>query len=270
MIDARTGSEVIAMGGHSQVQIHEQTPEQGRCPRRGDELAIVVVWHSAVCPVIALRGELGAATLADLVREVGRVLAERPASVAVDLTRLASCGFEGMGALIGTHRRARQLGGELVLAGAGTDVAIEACDITLVSGALSGVVTAVRLSRATMRNIRQNLFLAFAYNAVGIPIAAGVLYPFLGLQLSPSSPPPRWLPPCCRSSATPTGCAASPRRSCTPRCGSRPVHPSPSRAGSEPEQAASRRSTPLRFSSGNVHHIHEAASSLPYPQGPSL
>ncbi|MFI6731436.1 STAS domain-containing protein [Nonomuraea sp. NPDC050451] len=121
MIDARTGrgpgSEVIAMGEHSQVQIHEQTPEQGRCPRRGDELAIVVVWHSAVCPVIALRGELGAATLADLVREVVRVLAERPAAVVVDLTQLASCGFEGMGALISAHRRARQLGGELVLAG---------------------------------------------------------------------------------------------------------------------------------------------------------
>ncbi|MEO3807023.1 heavy metal translocating P-type ATPase [Nonomuraea sp. B1E8] len=69
--------------------------------------------------------------------------------------------------------------------GTGTDVAIEASDITLISGALSGVVTAVRLSRATMRNIRQNLFLAFVYNAVGIPIAAGVLYPFLGLRLSP-------------------------------------------------------------------------------------
>ncbi|MEV4061095.1 heavy metal translocating P-type ATPase [Nonomuraea dietziae] len=69
--------------------------------------------------------------------------------------------------------------------GTGTDVAIEASDITLISGALSGVVTAVRLSRATMRNIRQNLFLAFVYNVVGIPIAAGALYPFLGVRLSP-------------------------------------------------------------------------------------
>ena len=69
--------------------------------------------------------------------------------------------------------------------GTGTDVAIESSDITLVSGALTGLVTAIRLSRATMRNIRQNLFLAFVYNSVGIPIAAGVLYPFFGIRLSP-------------------------------------------------------------------------------------
>ncbi|MBW8059888.1 MAG: copper-translocating P-type ATPase [Solirubrobacterales bacterium] len=69
--------------------------------------------------------------------------------------------------------------------GTGTDVAIEAADITLVSGELRGVVTSLSLSRATMRNIRQNLTFAFGYNAIGIPIAAGVLYPFLGLRLSP-------------------------------------------------------------------------------------
>jgi len=69
--------------------------------------------------------------------------------------------------------------------GTGTDVAIEASDITLISGSLVGVVTAINLSRATMRNIRQNLVFAFAYNIVGIPIAAGILYPFLGLRLSP-------------------------------------------------------------------------------------
>jgi P-type Cu+ transporter len=69
--------------------------------------------------------------------------------------------------------------------GTGTDVAIEAADVTLISGSLSGVVTAIWLSRATMRNIRQNLFFALIYNAVGVPIAAGVLYPFLGIRLSP-------------------------------------------------------------------------------------
>jgi len=69
--------------------------------------------------------------------------------------------------------------------GTGTDVAIESSDITLVSGALGGLVTAIRLSRATMRNIKQNLFLAFVYNSIGIPIAAGVLYPFFELRLSP-------------------------------------------------------------------------------------
>src|SRR5204862_2208015 len=63
--------------------------------------------------------------------------------------------------------------------GSGTDVAMESAAITLVSGDLRGIVRARRLSRATMRNIRQNLFLAFVYNAVGVPIAAGALYPFL-------------------------------------------------------------------------------------------
>ena len=69
--------------------------------------------------------------------------------------------------------------------GTGTDVAIESSDITLVSGALSGVVTAVDLSRATMRNIKQNLVFAFLYNVLGIPIAAGVLFPAFGITLSP-------------------------------------------------------------------------------------
>ena len=69
--------------------------------------------------------------------------------------------------------------------GTGTDVAIEAANITLVSGSLAGVVTAISLSRATMRNIRQNLVFALAYNAIGIPVAAGILYPLAGIRLSP-------------------------------------------------------------------------------------
>jgi len=69
--------------------------------------------------------------------------------------------------------------------GTGTDVAMESAGVTLVKGDLRGIVRARRLSRATMRNIKQNLFWAFAYNAVGVPIAAGVLYPFFGLLLSP-------------------------------------------------------------------------------------
>jgi Cu+-exporting ATPase len=69
--------------------------------------------------------------------------------------------------------------------GTGTDVAMESAGITLVKGDLNGIVQAIHLSRAVMRNIRQNLFFAFVYNALGIPIAAGVFYPFFGLLLSP-------------------------------------------------------------------------------------
>ncbi len=69
--------------------------------------------------------------------------------------------------------------------GTGTDVAIESAGITLVKGDLMGIAKAIRLSRAVMRNIRQNLFFAFIYNAFGVPIAAGVLYPFFGILLSP-------------------------------------------------------------------------------------
>jgi Cu+-exporting ATPase len=69
--------------------------------------------------------------------------------------------------------------------GTGTDVAIESAGITLLRGDLRGIVRARRLSRATMRNIRQNLFFAFGYNALGVPIAGGALYPFIGLLLNP-------------------------------------------------------------------------------------
>ncbi len=72
-----------------------------------------------------------------------------------------------------------------VAMGTGTDVAIESAGVTLVKGDLNGIVKVLRLSRGVMRNIRQNLFFAFIYNALGVPIAAGILYPFLGLLLSP-------------------------------------------------------------------------------------
>jgi Cu+-exporting ATPase len=69
--------------------------------------------------------------------------------------------------------------------GSGTDVAMESAAVTLVKGDLRGIVRARALSQATMRNIRQNLFFAFIYNVIGVPLAAGVLYPFFGLLLSP-------------------------------------------------------------------------------------
>ena len=69
--------------------------------------------------------------------------------------------------------------------GAGADIAIEAADVVLMSGSLEGVPNAIALSSATIRNIRQNLFFAFIYNAVGVPVAAGILYPVFGILLSP-------------------------------------------------------------------------------------
>jgi Cu+-exporting ATPase len=70
--------------------------------------------------------------------------------------------------------------------GTGTDIAMETAAITLVKGDLGGIVRARVLSQATMRNIRQNLFFAFFYNVIGVPVAAGILYPFFGLLLSPA------------------------------------------------------------------------------------
>jgi Cu+-exporting ATPase len=69
--------------------------------------------------------------------------------------------------------------------GTGTDIAMESAGITLVRGDLRGILRARRLSRATLRNIRQNLFLAFIYNTLGVPLAAGVLYPVIGWLVSP-------------------------------------------------------------------------------------
>ena len=69
--------------------------------------------------------------------------------------------------------------------GTGTDVAMQSAGVTLIKGDLNGIVRARRLSQATMRNIRQNLFFAFIYNMLGVPVAAGLLYPFFGILLSP-------------------------------------------------------------------------------------
>ncbi|MHB8922920.1 MAG: HAD-IC family P-type ATPase, partial [Thermoleophilia bacterium] len=156
--------------------IKDSTPEAIR-DLRAEGIRVVMLTGDSQITAKAVAGELGIDEIhAEVLPEQkGKIVKQLQADGRV--VAMAGDGINDAPALAQA-----QVG---IAMGTGTDVAMESAGVTLVKGDLRGIVRARRLSRATMRNIRQNLFFAFIYNSAGVPIAAGLLYPFFGILLSP-------------------------------------------------------------------------------------
>jgi Cu+-exporting ATPase len=140
-------------------------------------LKLVMITGDNLTTAQAVAGQLGIDQVVAEVRPAQKAQAIRKLQQQGRIVAMAGDGINDAPALA-----AANVG---IAMGTGTDVAIQSADLTLLKGDLRALVRAVRLSRATIRNIRQNLLFAFLYNAIGVPIAAGLLYPWTGLLLSP-------------------------------------------------------------------------------------
>jgi Cu+-exporting ATPase len=156
--------------------VKSSTPEAVRLlNEEGVRMVMVTGDHRVTAEAVAAQLGIAEVHAGVLPEEKGRIIADLRARGRV--VAMAGDGINDAPALALAH-----VG---IAMGTGTDIAMESAGMTLVKGDLRALVRAIRLSRATMKNIRQNLFFAFVYNLAGVPIAAGVLYPFLGLLLSP-------------------------------------------------------------------------------------
>lgn len=170
-VRGKVGGRAVALGNSAMMR--EMGLDTGAAEARADTLRA----EGKTAMFVAVDGALaGIVAVADPIKE----------STAQAIRELHAQGLRVIMATGDNERTARAVAGKLGIAtGTGADVAMESAGITLLGGDLMGIARARKLARATLRNIKQNLFFAFAYNTLGVPIAAGLLYPMTGLLLSP-------------------------------------------------------------------------------------